>query len=101
MVTHNAYLDRPLEILVEKWALAHKLTKTVTLPDGSEVEEADVDGAVVAILREYFQVQKPKEPREKEKIATCEHCGRSWRSKSPSPKCPYCGELEKITVVKK
>jgi hypothetical protein len=58
MVTHNAYLDRPLEILVEKWALAHKLTKTVTLPDGSEVEEADVDGAIQAIIREYMQAPK-------------------------------------------
>lgn len=58
MGTHSPYLDRPLELMVERWAREHRMMKTVAMPDGSEVEEPDVPVAIVAIIREFLKVPK-------------------------------------------
>lgn len=61
MASQTAYFDRPLELLVERWAKEHRLMKEVKLPDSSKVLEPDVPAAIVAIVREYLQAPKTAE----------------------------------------
>jgi hypothetical protein len=55
MGTHHPYLDRPLELLVERWAVDHGLLITRTGPDGTEIKEPNTAAAITAILRESLQ----------------------------------------------
>jgi len=59
--SQTVYLDRTLELTVERWALAHRLTKVDKIM-GAEVKGADIPAAIVAILREFLHL--PKEEKE-------------------------------------
>ena len=54
--SQTVYLDRTLELIMERWARAHRLTKKTNLQDGSIVTEADFPAAIVAILREFLRI---------------------------------------------